>query len=564
MSGPMRFLTALAWMLAAWLVPVGSPAAAEIPIIVERLDATGVDTFEQVRAAPEAAWRAAPDGRLRRGQEPTWWRVRVPGPAAPAGEPLVLVLDDAFTAVVAAHVPPDHAPRVASRIDPDLRQPGSRHSLVFVVPGDLGDAHVHLELRAARAIPITPRLMAEEAHLARDLTRVRYSTAINVALLLFGLVAAIYAVALGRYAMLLLVAYCGLAAAYLLAISGELAALPGGAALMPESLRIAGIASSLSMLFVYGFFVRFLELDRAHPRVRATILSLLAAGLPLFVWYAADPNHRLTAHLLNLLMLALMLVTTFAALLRIRAGSAQGWFYLLAWAPVNAIIGLRLWQFLHAEPTAPWMEFALPGSFAFAALVLVLVTARAARYAEVEMQVARRSARTDPLTGLPNRAFLDSALASAGPPARGPDGAPLAVMFIDLDHFKAINDGHGHDVGDRCLVAVAEVLRRMLRREDLVARYGGEEFVLAIRGIDEDHASTRAEAIRAAIAATRVASPAGELALTASIGVAVARPDEPAAEVLRRADLALYAAKRAGRDRVVFDRDTTTTTGAPA
>lgn len=235
MSGPMRFLTALAWMLAAWLVPVGSPAAAEIPIIVERLDATGVDTFEQVRAAPEAAWRAAPDGRLRRGQEPTWWRVRVRGPAAPAGEPLVLVLDDAFTAVVAAHVPPDHAPRVASRIDPDLRQPGSRHSLVFVVPGDLGDAHVHLELRAARAIPITPRLMAEEAHLARDLTRVRYSTAINVALLLFGLVAAIYAVALGRYAMLLLVAYCGLAAAYLLAISGELAALPGGAALMPES-----------------------------------------------------------------------------------------------------------------------------------------------------------------------------------------------------------------------------------------------------------------------------------------------------------------------------------------
>jgi diguanylate cyclase (GGDEF)-like protein len=130
-------------------------------------------------------------------------------------------------------------------------------------------------------------------------------------------------------------------------------------------------------------------------------------------------------------------------------------------------------------------------------------------------------------------------------------GQPVALLLIDLDRFKAINDTHGHAAGDAALRDVAAVLGREVRRDDLACRWGGEEMLVVLRNRDLRRAEERAAKLRVAIKAARPGGFPG-LLVTASIGVA-AFPEHGAGldELIRRADAALYAAKRSGRDRVV-------------
>ena len=150
----------------------------------------------------------------------------------------------------------------------------------------------------------------------------------------------------------------------------------------------------------------------------------------------------------------------------------------------------------------------------------------------------------DPLTRLKNRRFLFGQLGSLISGARRHD-RPIAVAMVDLDRFKAINDAHGHLVGDAALVAAGDALRRALRAEDVLGRIGGEEFLALLPDTDEEAAQHAAERLRAAVAAA--ASP---VPLTASVGYAVLRGGEEPDELVKRADEALYAAKAAGRDAV--------------
>jgi len=150
----------------------------------------------------------------------------------------------------------------------------------------------------------------------------------------------------------------------------------------------------------------------------------------------------------------------------------------------------------------------------------------------------------DPLTRLKNRRFLFGqlgALISAG----RRHGRPLAVAMVDLDRFKAINDEHGHAVGDEALVTAAEALQRTLRAEDVLGRLGGEEFLVLLPDTNLEAAARAAERLRAA-----VADSGAPMALTASVGYAVVNGDEAADELVQRADEALYAAKAAGRNAV--------------
>jgi diguanylate cyclase (GGDEF)-like protein len=156
-----------------------------------------------------------------------------------------------------------------------------------------------------------------------------------------------------------------------------------------------------------------------------------------------------------------------------------------------------------------------------------------------------RLAQTDALTGLLNR----HAIASAIPEVPRVDGE-LAVILVDIDHFKRINDEHGHAVGDRALCDLARILGTGVRTDDRVLRMGGEEFLIALEGARCDTASTIAELLRERVRSElRVA---GET-ITASFGVAARRPEESRESLLARADAALYEAKRLGRDRVVVD-----------
>ena len=175
--------------------------------------------------------------------------------------------------------------------------------------------------------------------------------------------------------------------------------------------------------------------------------------------------------------------------------------------------------------------------------------------ARYQMRLAE-GALQDALTGLYNRRHLDERLASELAAAQR-HGRPVSLLMVDIDHFKAVNDEHGHLAGDEALKMVAFVLRGAVRKEDVLARYGGEEFVVIARETALDGARALAERIRRAVERSHCAWQGRELGLTVSIGLTVSVgltefvPGRSEREVLEAADRALYTAKQQGRNRVV-------------
>ena len=161
---------------------------------------------------------------------------------------------------------------------------------------------------------------------------------------------------------------------------------------------------------------------------------------------------------------------------------------------------------------------------------------------------------TDALTGAHNREHFDTQLRSELSYARR-HKVEVSLAFFDVDHFKRVNDTYGHPAGDAVLIALANTIRNMIRNEDVFARYGGEEFALILRGIDSVGAHTVGERLRERVEAMRVPTDGGELRVTVSVGCSsFAELEEKTPEALvSAADKRLYAAKHAGRNRVISE-----------
>ncbi len=219
-------------------------------------------------------------------------------------------------------------------------------------------------------------------------------------------------------------------------------------------------------------------------------------------------------------------------------------------APIH--IADRTWLLVVRDPNRP--DVSLPlllavVGIALAALLgaLILVWSRNERMQELE-----REAGQDPLTGLKNRRRFEEDLQMAMARARR-ENTTGALLMLDLDHFKQVNDTHGHPAGDQLIREIADVLRRRSRRSDVLARLGGDEFAVVLPRCSPGEARLAAEAITAAI---RDHQPAGDGVepLTASVGVAMFgdHPRTSIGSVVSEADTAMYAAKDGGRDGVRF------------
>ena len=182
-------------------------------------------------------------------------------------------------------------------------------------------------------------------------------------------------------------------------------------------------------------------------------------------------------------------------------------------------------------------------------LVGAAIEASAALSRVYSHRQAEARASTDGLTGLPNRRYFDEFCALLSRRRRAEDS--VGVLMVDIDKFKAINDAHGHQVGDEVLRAVAAAIVGAVREDDVPARYGGEEFAVLLRNPTLEVAVEVGERVREAVAALDL-SRSGVAAVRVSVGAAVAEDaDEPITTTIEQADQALYEAKRTGRDRVV-------------
>lgn len=257
----------------------------------------------------------------------------------------------------------------------------------------------------------------------------------------------------------------------------------------------------------------------------------------------------LVAPIGNLIFVGVAIFTLVVAFLAWRRGNrAAGWF-LIAWGLLEIFTIATAASFLvgNAEPL---VHYGLPLSMVAAAILVALGVADRLREQRLALSDAERRAQTDPLTGVLNRRSLIERLDAACRRAQA-RGLPIALLFIDLDHFKAINDTRGHLAGDACLKAVITPIQSELRQSDVIGRYGGEEFVVILSSADAPAAHAIAQRIRLRVAELQVEGFGSPISLTCSIGVATSDTLGVWGEQLvARADAAVYVAKNAGRNQV--------------
>jgi diguanylate cyclase (GGDEF)-like protein len=295
------------------------------------------------------------------------------------------------------------------------------------------------------------------------------------------------------------------------------------------------------------------DLKRFSPRVykifgwfAVAFVVISAANLAEFVGLLNVVNV-----LGNVMFIVTPIFTVIVCFLAWRRGNrAAGWF-LIAWCLLEGFTITAAVRLLASSADSDVLYYyGLPLSMVAASILVALGVADRLRAQRAALSEAERRAQTDPLTGVLNRRSLIERLDAACARAKA-RGLPIALLFIDLDHFKQINDTFGHQAGDACLRAIIEPIHAELRQSDVIGRYGGEEFVVILSSADAAAATPIAQRILERVADVRVAGFGQLISVTCSIGIATSDMlgiwGEP---LLAQADAAVYVAKRSGRNQI--------------
>ncbi|MBE1162478.1 GGDEF domain-containing protein [Dyella sp. 7MK23] len=332
---------------------------------------------------------------------------------------------------------------------------------------------------------------------------------------------------------------------------------PLGLSWLAGSELLVGIsATALSVSFASLFVARFCDLPRYAPLLRAPVVAL-GIGMPLIVLLRCSQIAELVEMarvLVNPVLILGALLLLFSALIAGIRGSRPAWFFLLGWTPLLVLTAMTSAQVTGALPTLDWLNDASIGMGAFEAIVLSLGLADRALTMRRDRDSVRVLADRDALTNLFNRrAWTEAAHRML---AEGMEqNQPIALLFLDLDHFKVLNDRQGHAAGDRALVAVSEVLNNELRPNDLLGRYGGEEFVAMLYGVNEEQSLQVATRLCRRVHRLEIAVDQNDLLLSISIGLAMRSLGDTLESLIERADQAMYYVKLNGRNHVhAFER----------
>jgi diguanylate cyclase (GGDEF)-like protein len=305
-----------------------------------------------------------------------------------------------------------------------------------------------------------------------------------------------------------------------------------------------------------ALFVReFANLKVFSPRIYRIFGWLALAFVVLTLSNGLRPFGlgMLVARTGDLMFVGSAIFTMVVAFLAWRRGGnrAAGWF-LIAWSLLcifQILTALRL-LYTRADSAEGLVYYGLAPSMVAAAVLIALGVSDHVRQQSLALTDAERRAQTDPLTGVLNRRSLIERLDAACVRARARN-LPISVLFLDLDHFKQINDTFGHAAGDACLAGIIPPIQAELRQSDVIGRYGGEEFVVILYGADAAAAYPIAERICRRVSDIRIEGFGAAVQLTCSIGVAASDTLEVWGQhLIAHADTAVYAAKRSGRNQV--------------
>jgi len=310
------------------------------------------------------------------------------------------------------------------------------------------------------------------------------------------------------------------------------------------------VSGAAAALFVREFANLRLFSEKVYRAFGALAIAFLVlAAANLLRPFGLAP---LVAIVGNLMFLGSAIFTVSVAFLAWRGGNrAAGWF-LIAWALLCTFqTATAVWLLYgRADNAGGLLYYGLAPSMVAAAVLIALGVSDRMRAQHVALTEAERRAQIDALTGVLNRATFIERFDSACMRFKA-RGLPISVLFIDMDHFKQINDSYGHAAGDACLAAVVAPIQAELRQSDIVGRYGGEEFVVVLMGADAAAAAAVAERICHRVAEVRIEGFGMPIRLTCSIGVAGSDAlGVWGQHLIAHADSAQYAAKRSGRNQV--------------
>ena len=488
---------------------------------------------------------ALPQVRLTMTDGGGWWRI---DPAS--GDPdRLLVVYHPYSAQVSVRLPPSYRVETHTIFEPGLDPAHSRRALAFPLtapgPAFIGIRGARYPLQVA-VLPASEFAAADRAHTQVLFTSIGVLVGVSLVALVFWLVL--------RDRMHLWYAGCmATQMLYLLCSNGEAYSMPGLRLLGRFGAPGVWFVATLSTIVGVNFLLAFAELRTRVPRL-SRLLMLVGAWLPgallvlLVLPWPADKEWF--PGIGNLLLLLANVVAIIALALAWRRGGRHAGQMLFAWVPLVAMSTARAVQLSIGAPLSPWLEYGMPLTLAYAAVVLMLGLADRMQAFRSERDRARQDAQHDPLSGAYNRVgILQQLQLAVSEMRRRP--RPLAVLFLDIDHFKQINDTHGHALGDACIRRLARLVQEHLMSGESFGRLGGEEFMLVMPGTDGRRAHVAAEHLRREVQARCAVIDEIPVGMTVSIGSAQCAPAETAEALVRRADAAMYAAKKAGRNQVV-------------
>lgn len=545
-------LGALVWLLAclpAWaqqleiaeLPPDLSPSPAQVV-------GGGFDR-QFVPLPPAGSYTLLPGAQAR------WWRITIHGDGLDHVD-AHLRLSGAMYMEYELWRPGAHEPIRLARYGAPGVLPVTERSVAWDIDSDWPPGQpVYLRIPTDSRSTVTLRMEGSQRYYRNEIDHAYLRGASLAILLLSGLLALLFFLGTGQRHLLRLGFVPLTAAVYMAATGGEARVLPLFADNMSNAYRLSSISSMLMVAGILGFVRSYLGTATSVPRLDVGLRVMFWLVLALALAAAVLPHPRpVLSPLGNSVSIACVLLIFITTLVHIffRQRRPEGILILLCWLPLlvtSLLLPLQRGFGKLLPYDLGWVIQAWPLTMALAAFALTIGSSRILFDLRRDRDHAAAQVKTDALTGAVSRAGIDTMLDELVEHAQR-DGRMLSVAFIDLDHFKQINDIHGHHVGDECLRHVTRLLQSHTRRVDVLGRYGGDEMVLLMPDTNLHGGGEITERLRMAVTAAPMEIDGQRIALGLSIGVAQWSLGETAKQLLGRADGALYASKQAGRNRV--------------